>query len=327
MVVDPELVERFRADLAPLWPFVGDGPQKLGIALSGGGDSLALLLLANAALPGRVEAATVDHQLRPESASEAQLAASYCGELGVPHRILQVEVAEGNLQDRAREARYDALGEWCEERDLDGLATAHQMEDQAETFLMRLNRGSGLSGLSSIRALGSVPNAPIRLVRPLLGWRRAELVELVRSVGWEPVADPSNDNTDFDRVRMRRQLADCDWLDIAAIGRSAAYLDEANETLQWVIGREYSERVTHDGTEVVYRALESGVGGTLVQGGVIRAIFRLFGVSVDQRVGAALVENLTSGLKTNVAGVQTDVRDIGGERLWVFRKENPRRTG
>ena len=161
----------------------------------------------------------------------------------------------------------------------------------------------------------------------ILGWGRAELVELVRSVGWEPVADPSNDNTDFDRIRMRRQLADCDWLDIAAIGRSAAHLDEANETLQWVIGREYSERVTHDGSEAVYRALESGVGGTLVQGGVIRSIFRLFGVSVDQRVGAALVQNLTSGLKTNVAGIQTKVLDVDGERLWVFRRENPRRTG
>ncbi|MGE5953455.1 MAG: tRNA lysidine(34) synthetase TilS [Qipengyuania vulgaris] len=327
MDVDPELVERFRADLAPLWPFVGEGQQKLGIALSGGGDSLALLLLANAALPGRVEAATVDHQLRAESAGEAQLAASFCAALGVPHRILQVEVGEGNVQDRAREARYNSLGEWCVDRDLDGLATAHQMEDQAETFLMRLNRGSGLSGLSSIRALGSVPNALIRLVRPLLGWRRAELVELVRSVGWEPVADPSNENTDFDRVRMRRQLAECDWLDIAAIGRSASFIAEANDTLEWVIGREYNQRVTYDGTEAIYRALETGVGGTLVRGGVIRAIFRLLGVSVDQRVGAALVENLIGGLKTNVAGIQTEVRDVDGERLWVFRKENPRRTG
>lgn len=327
MKIDSELVERFRVDLAPLWPFVDGWPQKLGIALSGGGDSLALLLLANAALPGRIEAATVDHQLRPDSAREAELAASFCAELGVPHHILTVEVGEGNLQDRARSARYDALGEWCEERDLEGLATGHQMEDQAETFLMRLNRGSGLSGLSSIRALTSLPNAVIRLVRPLLGWRRAELINLVRSVGWEPVADPSNDNTDFDRVLMRRRLAECDWLDIAAIGRSAGFLAEANATLEWVIGREYNQRVTYDGTEVIYRALKSGVGGTLVRGGVITAIFRLFGVAIDQRIGAALVEKLTSGVKTNVAGIQADWRKVDGELLWVFRKENPRRTG
>lgn len=327
MRVDPELVERFRTDLGAIWPFVDGRPEKLGIALSGGGDSLALLLLANTALPGRIEAATVDHQLRPESRNEAELAASFCAELGVPHQILSVEIEEGNLQDRARAARYDALGDWCTERDLEGLATAHQLEDQAETFLMRLNRGSGLSGLSSIRDLSSVPNAPIRLVRPLLGWRRAELMALVRNVGLEPVADPSNENDDFDRVRMRRNLAACDWLDMKAIGISARHLAEADETLQWVIGREYSERVAFDGEEARYQALRTGVGGTLVKGGVIRSIFRLFGVQVDQRVAADLVDKLTSGQKSNVAGMQADVRDVDDERLWVFRRENPRRTG
>lgn len=327
MTIAPELVERFRADLAALWPFVDDGPQKLGIALSGGGDSLALLLLAQAALPGRVEAATVDHQLRSESADEAELAKRYCSELHVPHATLRVQVAEGNLQDRARTARYTALGEWCEQRDLEGLATAHQMDDQAETFLMRLNRGSGLSGLSSIRALGQVLNASIRLVRPLLGWRRSELIALVKSVGWAPVEDPSNENTDFDRVRMRQNLATCDWLDTAAIGRSAGYLAEADETIQWAIGREYVERVSFDGEEATYQALRTGVGGTLVKGGVICAIFRQFGVHVDQRVGAGLVENLTRGIKTNIAGMQAETRDKDGERFWTFRRENPRRTG
>lgn len=327
MTIDPELVERFRADLAVLWPFVDDGPQKLGIALSGGGDSLALLLLAHAALPGRIEAATVDHQLRSEAAEEAELVKGYCSELGVPHSTLRVEVAVGNMQDRARAARYGALGKWCEERDLDGLATAHQMDDQAETFLMRLNRGSGLAGLASVRALGRVPDTPIRLVRPLLGWRRRELIALVKSIGWEPVEDPSNENTDFDRVRMRRNLAGCDWLDVAAIGRSVRYLAEADETLQWAVGREYVERVSFDGEEAIYRALRTGVGGTLIKGGVICAIFRQFGVQVDQRVGAGLVENLTRGIKTNIAGMQAEVRDTDGERLWIFRRENPRRTG
>ena len=326
MKVDPELVERFRADLAPLWPFVDAEAQKLGIALSGGGDSLALLLLAHAALPGRVEAATVDHQLRAESADEAILAARFCEELGVPHQILTVEVAPGNLQAEARAARYDALGNWCEERDLDGLATAHQLDDQVETFLMRLNRGSGISGLSSIRELASVPNAPIRLVRPLLGWRRHELADLVASVGWQAVADPSNENSDFDRVRMRRQLAECNWLDVRAIGRSARHLAEADETLQWVVGREYSERVRFDGSVATYDALATGVGGSLVQGGVIRAIYRLFGQHIDQGAAATLVDRLKRGAKSNVSGIETDVSDAGGVRLWTFRRENPRRT-
>jgi tRNA(Ile)-lysidine synthase len=327
MIVDPELVERFRADLSALWPYTEGGPQKLGIALSGGGDSLALLLLAHAALPERVEAATVDHRLRRESAGEAELAANYCSDIGVPHQTLQVEVAEGNLQDRARAARYEALEQWCVDRDLDGLSTAHQMDDQAETFLMRLNRGSGVSGLASIRALGRLPNAPIRLVRPLLGWRRAELVDLVKDFGWSPVEDPSNESTDFDRVRMRQNLSRCDWLDVTAIGRSARYMAEADETLKWAVDREYVERVSFDGEEAIYQALRTGVGGTLVKGGVIRAIFRRFGLQIDQRVGAALVENLTRGIKTNIAGLQANVRDLEGERLWIFRRENPRRTG
>lgn len=327
MTVDPELVERFRADLSALWPYTEGGSQKLGIALSGGGDSLALLLLAHAALPGRVEAATVDHRLRKESAGEAELAASYCSEIGVPHQTLQVEVAEGNLQDRARAARYEALGQWCVDRDLEGLSTAHQLEDQAETFLMRLNRGSGVSGLASVRALSQLPHFPIKLVRPLLDWGRSELAALVTDFGWEPVKDPSNENTDFDRVRMRQNLGCCDWLDLAAIGRSARYLAEADEALMWVVDREYLERVSFDGDEAIYQALRTGVGGRLVRGGVIRAIFRRFGLQIDQRMAVGLVENLTRGIKTNIAGLQAELRDVEGERLWIFRPENPRRAG
>ncbi len=88
MSVAPELVDRFRADLAASGFPVDTSDARLGIALSGGGDSLALLLLANLALPGRVEAATVDHQLRPESAGEAREAAGFCAQLGVPHQCL-----------------------------------------------------------------------------------------------------------------------------------------------------------------------------------------------------------------------------------------------
>ena len=324
MRVDPELVERFRADLAPLWPSIDDEAFRLGIALSGGGDSLALLLLAHSALPGRVEAATVDHGLRPESAAEAQTAADYCHELGVPHVTLQVNVEPGNMQDRARAARYEALGQWCDERELDALATAHQADDQAETFLMRLNRGSGIEGLSAVRALGTIPGKSIALVRSLLGWRREELAKIVARAGWTPVVDPSNENQAFDRIRMRRHLADNDWLDVAAIGQSVRHLAEAAETLRWAIDREQAERVTFDGQSATYRA---GRGGTLLQGGVIRAIFRHFGVQIDQGTAATLVEALSSKKKVNVAGMQAEVSQADGEELWLFRPENPRRTG
>ena len=326
MQIAPELIERFRADLQSLWPFLNEDKTRLGLAVSGGGDSLALLLLAHAALPGRVEAATVDHQLRAESAEEAELVASFCHELSVSHRTITVEVESGNLQDRARAARYEALGAWCDERDLYGLATAHQLDDQAETFMMRLNRGSGLSGLASIRALGSVPGTPLRLVRPLLRWTRAELAELVQSVGWDAVRDPSNENSDFDRIRMRKALAHADWLDRLGLERSARLLDEADLTLQWVIGREYNECVTRDSEEAVYAALRTGTYGTLIRAGVIRSIFRGFRIDIDQRAAVNMVEDLINGQKTNVAGIQARPHDRMGERLWIFARENPRRT-
>lgn len=326
MTVAPELVDRFRADLTELWPFVADGGARLGIAVSGGGDSLALLILAHALLPGRIEAATVDHGLRSGSAAEAELAARCCAELGVPHAIHRVAVAQGNLQDRARAARYEALGEWCEARDLEGLATAHQMDDQAETFLMRLNRGSGVSGLSAVRALGMVPGAGVRLVRPLLRWRRVELARIVDGAGWEPVRDPSNDDPAFERIRIRRALADADWLDPAAIQRSARLLGEADEAIAWAIGREYNECVVPGASETVYRAMRTGTGGTLIRGGVIRAIFRGLGAELGRGEAADLVARLIAGRKTNVAGIQAEAREIEGERVWTFASESPRRS-
>lgn len=326
MKLAPELVDRFRADLEPLWPFVVDHRARLGLAVSGGADSLGLLLLAHALLPGRIEAATVDHGLRPESAAEAQAVARFCAELGVPHASHRVTLDRGNVQDRARIARYEALGRWCEERDLQGLATAHQLDDQVETFVMRLNRGSGISGLAGIRALGLVPEVGVRLVRPLLRWRRAELAGVVRDWGWTAVRDPSNEDSAFDRVRIRKALAGADWLNPAGIERSARLLAEADATIDWVIGREYNEFVTSGDDQAVYRALRTGSGGTLIRGGVIRAIFRKFGSEIGPGEAAHIVEQMIAGCKTNIAGVQAEVRDIDGERVWVFLRENPRRA-
>src|SRR6476646_5114047 len=151
MVPEPELVERFRDDLDAL--IAPDAA--VGIAVSGGPDSLALLLLSAAARPGRVAAATVDHQLRPESRTEAEMVADVCERLGIPHAILSVQWDEKPataVQERARAARYALLGGWIEERNLRGLVTAHHLDDQAETLLMRLNRGSGARGLAGMRA-------------------------------------------------------------------------------------------------------------------------------------------------------------------------------
>jgi tRNA(Ile)-lysidine synthase len=224
----PALVDRFRADLRRLRP----GGGRLGIAVSGGSDSLALLLLATAAFPERIAAATVDHGLRPEAADEAAFVADVCGGLRIPHRILKVALAPGsNVQARAREARYAALAGWASEDGIEAILTGHHADDQAETLLMRLVRGSGVAGLAGIRGAGRIGGFTI--CRPLLGWRHETLAEIVREAGLRPVEDPSNEDEAHDRVRMRRQLAGTGWLDAAALARSAAALAEAEEALDW----------------------------------------------------------------------------------------------
>ena len=231
MRLPAEAIARFAAGLDAL--IATDA--RIGIAVSGGPDSLALLLLAAAARPGRVEAATVDHQLREGSGKEAKFVAGICEQLRIPHRTLRVKISGGaSLQARARSARYDALGDWAIERGLDAVATGHQVEDQAETLLMRMARGAGLGGLVGVRH--ARPLEPgIMLIRPLLGWRRAELAEIVTAAGIEAVDDPANRDPRHDRSRFRGMLAEADWADAERLAASARWLADADEALEWAL--------------------------------------------------------------------------------------------
>lgn len=249
--IDPAQVARFERDLRAL----GFDDGRLGVAVSGGPDSMALLLLAAAARPGKIEAATVDHGLRPESAAEARLVHELCTKLGVRHETLRVDVPPaGNLQAAARASRYEALGSWLWDRQLAALATAHHLDDQAETLLMRLNRGSGVAGLAGVRASGRIPTQDGgRLVRPLLAWHRAELQAICDAAGVQAVADPSNLDPRFDRARLRQALRSDAVLKREAIARSAAHLAEADEALDWAAHGEWLKRVRHTADRVRYR--------------------------------------------------------------------------
>src|SRR5205085_3949949 len=239
------LTDRLRADLERL---TGPEPGRLGVAVSGGADSLALLLLAHGAFPGGVAAATVDHGLRPEAGDEAVFVGTVCERLGCPHAILRVEVAEGGegLQGEARRARYRALAEWAEGQGIAWLLTAHHSDDQAETSLMRLQRGSGLAGLASIRAVRH-GSAAVKVARPLLGWTRAELEAVVEEAGLEAVRDRSNEDERFDRVRMRRFLAANPTFEAKRLARSASALAEAEEALGWAADAAFQARCVFDG--------------------------------------------------------------------------------
>ena len=225
----------------------------MGLAVSGGADSLALLLLAHEALPGRIAAATVDHGLRSASAGEAAMVARACAGLGIPHAVLAVAVGPGNVQAQARVARYAALADWAAAAGLAALATAHHADDQAETLLLRLNRGSGVAGLAGVRARGLVPGTQLPLLRPLLSFRRADLAEVVTAAGFEPVSDPSNFDDQFDRARLRKVLAGADWLDVSALAASAAHLADADAALAWAAQREWTECVRPAPLGLTYR--------------------------------------------------------------------------
>ncbi|MEO6718377.1 MAG: tRNA lysidine(34) synthetase TilS [Novosphingobium sp.] len=236
-----------------MWPEGAAPEAKLGLAVSGGPDSLALLLLAHAAMPGRIEAATVDHQLRSGSAAEAADVAKLCRNLAIPHVALAVDVLPGNVQSQARAARYAALGTWLAARGLAALASGHHADDQAETLLARLNRASGVAGLAGVRARGLVPGTDIPLLRPLLGWRRDELAEVVAAAGVSAAQDPSNSDPRYDRVRLRQALVHADWLDVPALAASAAHLADADAALDWAAQREWDERVVREGLGITYR--------------------------------------------------------------------------
>ena len=176
-----------------------------------------------------------------------------CAGLGVSHAVLTVQVAAGNLQAEARRARYTALAEWARGAGLAALATAHHADDQAETVLLRLNRGSGVAGLAGVRARGLVPGSSIPLLRPLLDYRRAELAAVVEAAGIEPAHDPSNENDHFDRARLRKELGAADWLAVPALAASAAHLADADAALEWAAQREWSECVSRAPLGFIYR--------------------------------------------------------------------------
>lgn len=248
------------------------------------------------------------------------MVAALCSRIGVAHTVMNVTVKPGNIQGEARNARYAALGKWHDAANVAAVMTAHHADDQAETFLMRLNRGSGLGGLSGIRPMTTIPGHGGALFRPLLDWRKAELEAIVAAAGIDPVRDPSNADDRFDRVRMRTILADADWLDVAAIARSAAHLERAQNTLEVLAQREWDGQVKRIGRRYVYRPHQPEQVQLLV---IERVICMIAGGSASKVSRSAIDRlrgRLQSGQAGNLGGVL--VKPVGD--AWRFEKEPPR---
>lgn len=221
--------------MRPLAPFAAK--PHLAVAVSGGADSLALALLADAwarKRGGRITALTVDHGLRPEAAAEARQVARWLRVHGIAHRTLRwaaPKTSRANIQAKARAARYGLLTAWCREHGAADLLVAHHQEDQAETFLLRLARGSGLDGLAAMAA--ETPRDGVRLLRPLLGVPKAALVAFLRRRKQCWIEDPSNRDIAYARVRMRALLPAlaAEGLTAERLAETAARLGQARAAL------------------------------------------------------------------------------------------------
>lgn len=313
-----------------MWP-EAERAGPLGLAVSGGPDSLALLLLSAAVMPGKIAVMSVDHGLRKEAAGEVALVGDLCAWLGVPFAWTKVKLGSGNIQAQARAERYRAFVQWADEASLGAVATAHHADDQAETLLMRLLRGSGLSGLAGVRAASHLPASNVPLVRPLLTFRKAELEEVVHACGVVPARDPSNDDPSFDRVRMRQQLLQNDWLDPVQLAQSASHLAEAWQAiehyanLEWVYGvglEEEGGKRTYayfpDGPRIIQIetvcSIVEGLAGRVSRTEAGRAVDRL-----------ARGENASLGGVLAVPSVEWNENEQDDLRVWRFSPEPPRR--
>lgn len=218
-------------------------PRRLIVAVSGGPDSMALLRLAarEAETGGRrILAVTVDHGLRAASRAEAEEVGRWCGAVRIEHRILAWtgDKPAAGLQAAARSARYRLLAELAAAENFEAILTGHTADDQAETVFMRLARGAGPAGLAGMPAAGLIaagPGEASALLRPLLEFSRARIFATLGAFGQDFIADPSNDDPGFERVRTRAvlaALAEQDILTGEALCRTAARMQGAAARLE-----------------------------------------------------------------------------------------------
>lgn len=230
-------------------------PKRLGVAVSGGGDSMALLdlMVSHGAEQGfEVFAATVDHGLRADASDEIARVRELCAKLGVTHEVLGWSWdGTGNLQAQARAARYRLLADWGLRLDLDCITLGHTEGDQAETVLMRLARKSGVDGLAAMETRFARHN--MEWLRPLLRLTRAELRDYLKHEDISWCEDPSNDDPKFERVRMRQAMGVLHDLGIPphSLARVAHQMSGARDALRHYTRHEAGWMTTAQGGDVL----------------------------------------------------------------------------
>ena len=313
VTIAPDYLRRFSDALAQL--AVGED-ERIMLAVSGGPDSLALLLLAHHHAAGRMTAATVDHRIRPESADEAIYVGKICKQLDISHLVLSpAREIKGNIQSSARAARYALLESAADENGCSVIATAHHSDDQLETLLMRIARGSGVDGLASIRARNG------RIVRPLLGFSKLELEEICADAGIEPVRDPSNDNPDFDRVAIRQWLAASNHpFRNERTNRTVRAITEAAEALAWVTDDLAAQRINKENKEIQLDS--ANIPHDLKRRLLLRCLSQL---EPDLKPRGDAIDRLIMELGAGKTAMIGNILCRGGVK-WTFSVAPPRRA-
>ena len=289
--------------------------RHVALAVSGGSDSVGLMLLAQrAGLGGRATVLTIDHGLRPQSGAEAERVAEWARTLGFDAEILRWEGPKPRtgVQERAREARYRLMADWCARRGADAVvATGHTLDDQAETLLMRLARGSGVDGLSAMPVATMLHG--VRILRPLLGIERRRLVQLAAQSGHDFIADASNDDPAFERVRIRKAEAALASLGLkpSALGLAARRLQRARMALDAATDRLQAAAVTV--APEMYAVVDLPAFDQAAEELRIRLLGRLLGAMGGDSEAADLsqVERAAAWLSTGKGGART----LGGCRI------------
>ncbi|MGV1014723.1 MAG: tRNA lysidine(34) synthetase TilS [Methyloceanibacter sp.] len=300
------------------------------LAVSGGPDSLALMHLAarwRARGEGpKLSVLTVDHGLRPESRDEAETVGRLAARLGLSHTVLTWEperTISANIQARARDARYELMAAYCHAHDIPALVTAHHLDDQAETFLMRLKRGSGLDGLAAIPERGAW--AGITILRPLLDMPKARLVATLDDAGIAYATDPSNVDPRFERVRVRDNIEALARLGLTpeALALSARRLRRAREALDQA-AQDFLARHS-EMSEAGYALVDRAALTAAPQEIALRALARLIAAvgGGEEPVRLAKLEALLAALAVSPAKTHTLGRcrlESFSGRLGIFRE-------
>jgi tRNA(Ile)-lysidine synthase len=307
------------------------GYNKLGLAVSGGPDSLALMLLAAEWAKRKGIALfvySVDHGLRPEAADEAAMVKREAEALGLVAHVLRWDghKPEAGVQAAARAARYRLMAEAMRRDGVEVLLTAHHLGDQAETVLMRLAHGSGIDGLGAMRAMAVVEGCTI--ARPLLGVPPEALRDVVATSTLTPALDPSNSDETYERVRWRKTMAQLEaaGLSAARLAALARRLDSAAALVESAADAAFGQIVTKDNTQFEIEQATFAVLNPLVAVEILRrALQQVSGDLTPPPLGAleTLVAILSRGEPAKATTLHGCVIAANGQRITVGR-EGPR---